>query len=378
VSFTKGRIIVRGKIVKRGKAKRADYILYYKPNIPLAVIEAKDNHSSVGDGLQQALEYAETLQLPFVFSSNGDGFVFHDRTETGGQIERNLTLGEFPSPALLWARYRTWKGLPEEADALVLQDYYSEGTDRGPRYYQATAVNAAIEGPKAYLIAGKSWVNNHAHVFRGVFVSHQFLVHYLNAFDYSGRVAGATRSKLNQAKALDIPIMLPPLNEQREIVTKVGELMALCDRLEAARAEREAKRDKLTVATLARLNSPDPDRTRFAGGAHFALDILPTLTARRDQIQQLRQAFLNLAIRGKLVPQDESDEPAGEFLKRIAVEKKHQGKAREGKKVEPAPMDSGEFPLPARWALAPLDALCTSITDGDHLPPPKLKRESRS
>ena len=80
VGFTKGRIIVRGKLVTRGKAKRADYILYYKPNIPLALIEAKDNNHSVGDGMQQALEYAETLDIPFVFSSNGDGFVFHDRT----------------------------------------------------------------------------------------------------------------------------------------------------------------------------------------------------------------------------------------------------------------------------------------------------------
>src|SRR3954452_20849728 len=79
VSFTKGRIIVRGKLVTRGKAKRADYILYYKPNIPLALIEAKDNNHSVGDGMQQALEYAKTLEIPFVFASNGDGFVFHDR-----------------------------------------------------------------------------------------------------------------------------------------------------------------------------------------------------------------------------------------------------------------------------------------------------------
>ena len=114
-------------MVKRGKAKRADYVLYYKPNIPLAVIEAKDNNCSVGDGLQQALEYADTLQLPFVFSSNGDGFVFHDRTETNGAIEKNLTLSEFPSPSALWARYRAWKGLPADADALVLQDYYSDG-----------------------------------------------------------------------------------------------------------------------------------------------------------------------------------------------------------------------------------------------------------
>jgi type I restriction enzyme R subunit len=145
VSFTKGRVIVRGQMVKRGKAKRADYILYYKPNIPLAVIEAKDNHCSVGDGLQQALEYADTLQLPFIFASNGDGFVFHDRTAATGAIERNLQLDEFPSPATLWARYRDWKGLPPDAESLVLQDYYADGTGKGPRYYQAAAVNATIE-----------------------------------------------------------------------------------------------------------------------------------------------------------------------------------------------------------------------------------------
>ena len=145
VSFTKGRVIVRGQMVKRGKAKRADYVLYFKPNIPLAVIEAKDNHCSIGDGLQQALDYAETLQLPFVFASNGDGFVFHDRTATGGAIERNLPLDQFPTPEVLWARYREWKGLPPEADTLVLQDYHDDGSGKGPRYYQAGAVNATIE-----------------------------------------------------------------------------------------------------------------------------------------------------------------------------------------------------------------------------------------
>jgi type I restriction enzyme R subunit len=141
VSFTKGRIIVRGKLVTRGKAKRADYILYYKPNIPLAVIEAKDNNCSVGDGIQQALGYAETLQIPFVFSSNGDGFVFHDRSVTSGVIEQNLQLDEFPSPATLWEKYRAWKGLPPEAEAIVLQDYFSDGIKK-PHYFQASAVNA--------------------------------------------------------------------------------------------------------------------------------------------------------------------------------------------------------------------------------------------
>src|SRR5882757_6834972 len=111
VFFTKGRIIVRGKLVTRGQAKRADYVLYYKPNIPLALIEAKDNNCSVGDGMQQALEYALTLEIPFVLSSNGDGFVFHDRTGTSPQKESNLSLDQFPSPAVLWEKYRAWKGL---------------------------------------------------------------------------------------------------------------------------------------------------------------------------------------------------------------------------------------------------------------------------
>src|ERR1700687_42444 len=111
VYFTKGRIIVRGKLVTRGKAKFADYILYYKPNIPIGLIEAKDNTHSVGDGMQQALEYAITLDIPFVFSSNGDGFVFHDRTGASVEREANLSLDSFPSPTTLWAKYRAWKGL---------------------------------------------------------------------------------------------------------------------------------------------------------------------------------------------------------------------------------------------------------------------------
>lgn len=145
VSFTKGRIIVRGKLVTRGKAKRADYVLYYKNNIPIALIEAKDNTHSVGDGMQQGLEYAETLDIPFVFSSNGAGFVFHDRTGTSAEKEANLSLDSFPSPADLWRRYASWKGLTAEAEELVLQDYYDDGSGKAPRYYQVNAVNAAIE-----------------------------------------------------------------------------------------------------------------------------------------------------------------------------------------------------------------------------------------
>jgi type I restriction enzyme R subunit len=136
---------VRGRLVTRGKAKRADYILYYKPNIPLALIEAKGNAHSVGEGMQQALDYAATLDIPFVFSSNGDGFVFHDRTGASTPREANLGLDAFPSPADLWARYRAWKGLTPAAEEIVLQDYFDDGSGKAPRYYQVNAVNAAIE-----------------------------------------------------------------------------------------------------------------------------------------------------------------------------------------------------------------------------------------
>ncbi len=145
VYFTKGRIIVRGKLVTRGKAKKADFVLYYKPNIPIAIIEAKDNNHSVGDGMQQALDYAQTLDIPFVFSSNGDGFVFHDRAAAAGATETTLTLDAFPSPAALWARYRAYKGLTPEAEQIFLQDYYDDGSGKAPRYYQVNAVNEAME-----------------------------------------------------------------------------------------------------------------------------------------------------------------------------------------------------------------------------------------
>lgn len=145
VSFTKGRIIVRGKLVTRGKAKRADYVLYHQPNLPIALIEAKDNAHGVGDGMQQALDYAATLDIPFVFSSNGDGFLFHDSTGHADEIETELALDAFPSPAELWARFRAWKGLAPEQEAVALQSYYEDGSGKEPRYYQRIAINKTVE-----------------------------------------------------------------------------------------------------------------------------------------------------------------------------------------------------------------------------------------
>jgi type I restriction enzyme R subunit len=146
VSFTHGRIIVRGKMAARGTSKRADYILYYKPNIPLAIIEAKDDDHQLGDGMQQALEYAEILDIPFVFTSNGTGFRFHDKSGTSEQVERDIPLDCLPSPQELWKRYKKYRNIEAPAaEAVVVQDYYSDGSGKSPRYYQLNAINRAME-----------------------------------------------------------------------------------------------------------------------------------------------------------------------------------------------------------------------------------------
>jgi len=146
VSFTDGRIYVRGKLTARGVRKRADYILYYKPNIPIAIIEAKDNNHSLRSGIQQGLDYAKILDIPCVFSSNGDGFLFHDRSQTDENIETEIGIDNFPTPSQLWERYKKYKGIttPEE-EKIVSQEYFFDGTNRKPRYYQQIAVNRTIE-----------------------------------------------------------------------------------------------------------------------------------------------------------------------------------------------------------------------------------------
>ena len=144
-TFTDGRVIVRGKLGSRGKKKRADYLLFYQPNLPLVVVEAKDNSHPVGGGMQQALGYAEVLDVPFVFSSNGDAFLFHDRTGQSSSIEKQIGLDEFPSPDELWRQYRAWKGLDEESDKLVRQPYYADLAGKEIRYYQRVAIQRAVE-----------------------------------------------------------------------------------------------------------------------------------------------------------------------------------------------------------------------------------------
>lgn len=149
VGLTAGRIRVRSNNMHtRDKTTvlRADYVLYHQPNVPLAVVEAKDNKHPLGSGLQQALQYAELLDVPFAYSSNGDGFLEYDRTQAHGVLERELTLAEFPSPQELWRRYCLYKGLAAPAQVqLAGQPYYQSATSFEPRYYQTVAINRVVE-----------------------------------------------------------------------------------------------------------------------------------------------------------------------------------------------------------------------------------------
>ena len=146
VYFTDGRIFVKGNKTARGERKRADFILYLKPNIPIAVIEAKDNNHSVGSGLQQALGYAKILDIPVAFSSNGDGFVQHDLSGFTPAIEKELSLDAFPSPGELWQMYKKHKKITTpEQEEIASFDYFFDGSGRSPRYYQQIAINRTVE-----------------------------------------------------------------------------------------------------------------------------------------------------------------------------------------------------------------------------------------
>ena len=178
--------------------------------------------------------------------------------------------------------------------------------------------------------------------------------------------------RLRTEDAMVAPFPLPPLAEQQRIVAKVDELMALCDRLQAARAGREAVRDRLTAATLTRLTSPEADAETFQSHARFALQTLPTLTTRPDHIKTLRQTILNLAVRGKLVAQDPTDEPAAELLKRIAEANSRIQKLkgiRGGKAAEAATGFEALGDVPSSWRRTHLQDIAYQITDGTHLTP---------
>lgn len=153
VALRDGKVIVRGQVGMRKTVKKADIVLYHKPSMPLAVVEAKANKHEVGKGIQQGLDYARLLDIPFIFSSNGDGYIFHDKTKLGtseeNQLESQIRLEDFPSPDELWKKFCIWKGYTEAQLPIITQDYYDDGSGKSPRYYQLQAINKTVEAISA-------------------------------------------------------------------------------------------------------------------------------------------------------------------------------------------------------------------------------------
>lgn len=144
VKLRDGKVVVRGQVAARKIVKSADIVLYHKPSMPLAVVEAKANKHEIGKGMQQGLDYASLLNVPFVFASNGDGFIFHDKTNAA-HLESEIRLEDFPSPQVLWEKYCQWKGYTNAQLPLIEQEYYDDGSGKSPRYYQLNAINQTIE-----------------------------------------------------------------------------------------------------------------------------------------------------------------------------------------------------------------------------------------
>jgi type I restriction enzyme, S subunit len=219
---------------------------------------------------------------------------------------------------------------------------------------------------------GPSWTTDVAYFVEAPsFLDLQYLFLALQTLELDTLGKGV-KPGLSRADAYPLPFPLPPLAEQRRIVAKVEELMALLDRLEAARGQREATRDRLTAASLARLTAPEADPAKFPANARFALATLPALTTRPDQIKPLRQTILNLAVRGKLVDQDPNDEPASELLKRIALERvafldadyPSPSEAKTQKKKQAQQRLPGSLPdLPRGWLWATLQQCSLMVID---------------
>ena len=266
----------------------------------------------------------------------------------------------FPVGALLEFRYGKGKKASERINEGPVPVFGSNGIV-GYCETPLTEAPSIIVGRKGSagalnLCNGSSWTTDVAYFVEAPnFFDLRYLLIGLQALHLEPLGKGV-KPGLSRSDVYDLPLSVPPLAEQHRIVDKVDELMVLCDRLEEARTEREETRDRLSVASLARLNAPDPDQAVFQNHAAFALDNLIPLTTCPDQIKALRQTILNLAVRGKLVEQDPNDEPASELLKQIAAVKARLVKTKKINKQAPfLPPDLSEvsFDLPGSWAWCP-------------------------
>ena len=318
-----GRVVVRGKSSARDVVSilRADYVLFHKANLPLAVIEAKDKRHSVGAGIAQAIQYSDLLDVPFSFSSNGEGFVFRDATLSDGVLERNLSLDEFPSPADLWAKYCAWKGWTPDVQQVVASDYAPSKT---PRYYQLAAINRTVEA----VAQGRH---------RVLLVMATGTGKTYTAFQIIWRLwkSGAKKRILFLADR-NILIDQTMVNDFRPFKGAMAKLSPHGKGMERMGDDGHSTVEQLPLATR---QAPLVQ--------HFDL-----LTSAPGGVVRLRELILTLAVQGKLVPQDPADEPASALLERIAAEKARLvavGKIKKGKPL--AGIAAGEMPfeLPAGW-----------------------------
>ncbi len=281
------------------------------------------------------------------FAEPGQGIPWLTPADLGGHSELFISRG---------SRDLTEKGL-QSSSATLMSGGTVLFTSRAPIGYVAIAANpiSTNQGFKSIV----PYVSDCS----------RFIAIVMQSFapEIDAQAPGTTFREASGKIVTGVPFPLPPLAEQHRIVAKVDALMALCDRLEAARTERETTRNRLAAASLACLNAPDPGPAMFRNDATFALDNLTPLTTRPDQIKDLRQSILNLAVRGKLVPQDSNDEPASELLKRIVAEKARLIRAGEIRK--PRELGVGEaltvpFEVPQSWQWVRLDSVGAIIGGG--------------
>ncbi|MDT0683082.1 restriction endonuclease subunit S [Roseicyclus sp. F158] len=288
---------------------------------------------------------------PNNFSKPGEGIPWLTPADLGGYRDLSISRG---------ARDLTEKGLASSS-ATMMPSGTVLFTSRAPIGYVAIAAN-----PISTNQGFKSIVPYVAECSRFIALAMRTFAPEIDA-----RAPGTTFKEVSGKIVAGVAFPLPPLPEQHRIVAKVDELMALCDRLEEARKTREETRDKLTTASLARLTAPDTMPEDFPAHAAFALDALPALTTRPDQIKTLRQTILNLAVRGKLVEQNPADEPASDLLEKAKEDIAEYGQANG---VRPAKVDKIRgfpFDVPFGWAWTRLASIFRVVTDGDHQPPPR-------
>ena len=369
-------LAVRGKLAEQNPNDEPASTL-------LTRIQTKKAEITQNDGVrkEKPLPLLAEDDLPFCIPSN---WRWSQLAEIGFINPRNIASDEIPSSFVPMTLISSEYGVANTHEVRPWGEIKSGFTHFAEGDVALAKITPCFENGKSTIFRGLTGGigsgTTELHVVRPVIVSAEYILIFLKCphFIESGtfRMTGtAGQKRVPTAYFSHSPFPLPPLAEQYRIVAKVAELMALCERLDSARGERDRRRDRLTAASNYHLNNATREVLRKH--ATFYLAHLPSLTTRPEQVKQFRQTILNLAVRGQLVPQDPDDEPAAKLLNRIQEEKANLAKNGKISRLDSIPQlpDSAFLSrLPSGWVSSTLKSLCTSVTDGDHLPPPKVDR----